>query len=40
MVFAIAIQKAILMGKDVIDPTLAGTIVMECAVPMSKVDLG
>jgi hypothetical protein len=40
IVFALAIQKAILMGKDVIDPTLAGTIVMECAVPMSKVDLG
>ena len=40
MVFALAIQHAILMGKDVIDPTLAGTIAMECAVPMSKVDLG
>ena len=40
IVFGLAIQHAILMGKDVIDPTLAGTIVMECAVPMSKVDLG
>jgi hypothetical protein len=40
MVFALAIQHAILMGKDVIDPTLAGTIAMECAVPMSRVDLG
>ena len=40
MVFGLAIQNAILMAKDVIDPTLAGTIAMECAVPMSKVDLG
>ena len=39
MVFALAIQNAIVMGKDVIDPTLAGTIAMESAVPMSKVDL-
>ena len=39
MVFGLAIQNAILMAKDVIDPTLAGTIAMECAVPMSKVDL-
>jgi len=39
MVFGLAIQNAILMAKDVIDPTLAGTIALECAVPMSKVDL-
>jgi hypothetical protein len=40
IVFGLAIQHAILMAKDVIDPTLAGTIAMESAVPMSKVDLG
>jgi len=40
IVFALAIQDALHLAKDVIDPTLAGTIVMECAVPMSKVDLG
>ena len=48
MVFGLAIQNAILMAKDVIDPTLAGAYTtlgvvlanaMECAVPMSKVDL-
>jgi hypothetical protein len=40
MVFGLAVQNAIIMAKDVIDPTLAGSIAMECAVPMSKVDLG
>jgi hypothetical protein len=40
IVFGLAVQHAILMSKGVIDPTLAGTIAMECAVPMSKVDLG
>jgi hypothetical protein len=39
VVFGLAIQHTIIAAKDAIDPTLAGTIVMECAVPMSKVDL-
>jgi hypothetical protein len=40
IVFGLAIQHAIVMGRTVIDPTLAASIAMECAVPMSKVDLG
>jgi hypothetical protein len=40
IVFGIAVQNAIIMAKDVLDPTLAGAIAMECAVSMSKVDLG
>lgn len=39
IVFGFAIQDAIGAGKDVLDPTLAATIAMESAVPMSKVDL-
>ncbi len=39
ILFGIAIQEAIMMAKGVIDPCLAVTIVMESAVPMSKVDL-
>ena len=39
ILFGIAIQEAMFMAKDVIDPGLAATIVMECAIPMSKVDL-
>ena len=39
ILFGLAIQQAIFMGKDTIDPVLAATIVMECAIPMSKVDL-
>jgi hypothetical protein len=39
ILFGLAIQEAIFMAKDVIDPTLAATIVMESAVPMSKVDI-
>lgn len=34
----LAAQYAIIKGKDVIDPALAAQIVMEAAVPMSKVD--
>jgi hypothetical protein len=40
VVLGLAIEQAIVMGRTVIDPTLAARIVMECAVPMSKVDLG
>ncbi|MCE0496517.1 MAG: hypothetical protein LV481_01035 [Methylacidiphilales bacterium] len=39
ILFGIAIQQAITMGKDVIEPVSAAKIVMECAIPMSKVDL-
>jgi hypothetical protein len=39
ILFGLAAQEAIFMAKDVIDPRLAATIVMECAIPMSKVDL-
>lgn len=39
MLYGLAAQKAILLGKDVIDPLLALSIVMESAIPMSKVDL-
>ena len=38
ILFGIAIQEAMTLGKDVIDPKLATIIVMECAVPMSKID--
>jgi hypothetical protein len=40
IVFGFAIQSAILASHEVIDATLAGTIAMESAVAMSKVDLG
>lgn len=36
----LAIQDIMSQGRGVIDPCLALKIVMECAVPMSKVDLG
>ena len=39
MLFAIAVQETIFMAKDVIEPGLAVTVVMESAVPMSKIDL-
>lgn len=39
ILLGLAIQEAITMGKTVIDPSMALKIVMECAVPMSKVDL-
>jgi len=38
ILFGVAIQEAMLMGREVIDPKLATTIVMECAIPMSEVD--
>ena len=36
--FALAAQKLIVEGKDVIDATMAGQIVMESAVAMAKID--
>lgn len=36
--FGFAVQNVIQMGKDVISPAVAGKLVMECAVPMSKLD--
>lgn len=38
ILFGFAIQNAIEMGKDVIPPSVAGKLVMECAVPMSRID--
>lgn len=37
--FGLAIQDLIEQGKDLLSPALAVTIVMESAVPMSKVEL-
>lgn len=39
ILFGIAAQDIVLMGKDVIDSKTALTIIMESAVPMSKIDL-
>lgn len=39
ILFGLAAQEIILDGKSVLDPCMAAKIVMECAVPMSKVDL-
>lgn len=36
--FGFAVQNVMQMGKDVIAPAVAGKLVMECAVPMSKLD--
>lgn len=36
--FGFAIQNSIQMGADVIPPAIAGKLVMECAVPMAKLD--
>ena len=36
--FGFAAQNVIQMGKDVIPPAVAGKLVMECAVPMAKLD--
>jgi hypothetical protein len=40
ILYSLAVQQAIEMGKGVIAPALALRIVMESAIPMSKVDLG
>lgn len=37
-IYATAAQKAIIMGREVLAPELACKIVMEAAIPMSKVD--
>lgn len=37
--FGLAIQSLIDQAKNVLPPTIAATIVMECAIPMSKVTL-
>lgn len=39
VLFGLAIQNALDMAKDAVDPAIAIKIVMESAVPMSKVDL-
>lgn len=38
LLFGFAIQNVVEMGKDVISPSIAGKLVMECAVPMSRLD--
>ena len=40
ILYGFAIQEAMDAGKAVLDPAMALKIVMESAVPMSKVDLG
>ncbi|HIQ14149.1 MAG TPA: hypothetical protein EYH38_01080 [Leucothrix sp.] len=37
ILLGLAIQQVIEMGKDVIPPLMAAQLVMECAVPMSKI---
>ncbi len=37
-ILGISAQQLITFGDDIIDPTLAGKIVMEAAIPMSKID--
>lgn len=39
LLFGIAIQEALDLGKDVLAPDIALLIIMESAIPMSKVDL-
>lgn len=36
--FGFAVQNVIQLGKDVIPPAMAGKLVLECAVPMAKLD--
>ena len=36
--FGLALQQAMIMGKDVLNPDIAFSIVMETAIPMSKID--
>lgn len=40
VLLGLSIQEAIVMGKQALDPCLALQIVMESAIPMSKVELG
>jgi hypothetical protein len=39
ILYSLAIQEAVYAGKGVIDPVIAFRIVIESAIPMSKVDL-
>lgn len=39
LVYALALQEAIALGKQALDPALGLQIAMECALPMSKVAL-
>ncbi|WP_352310591.1 hypothetical protein [Psychrobacter sp. W2-37-MNA-CIBAN-0211] len=39
MAYALAIQSLMDQAKEVLSPSIAGLIVMECAIPMSKVKL-
>jgi len=39
ILLSLSIQEVILMGKSVLDPCLAMQLVMEAAIPMSKVNL-
>jgi hypothetical protein len=38
LTLSIAIQRTMIEGKDALDPFVAATIVMECAVPAAKLD--
>jgi hypothetical protein len=38
IILGLAAQKAILKGRDSIDPLVAARIVMECAIPMGHID--
>ncbi len=38
--FGLAVQQGMAMAKDVLAPALALSIVMECAIPMAKLDPG
>lgn len=38
ILFGFAAQNVIQMGKELIPPAIAGKLVMECAVPMSRLD--
>lgn len=38
VLFGLAIQKVMEMAKEVVAPSIALRIVMECAVPMAKID--
>jgi hypothetical protein len=39
ILLGLAIQGMIVQGKEALDPCLSLRVVMECAIPMSKVDL-
>jgi hypothetical protein len=39
VMFGLAVQEAIIMGKDALDPALALSIAMECAIPMAKAEI-